>query len=158
MLLENTHNNIRDKRWSEPAVKETMKAWWRVARAREEIDRCNVEIRRLHTAICDEHRLFDGVLSHMHANNPLRVAVEQFCRRRTCINASILARVRQVYELPGFSGVKGPGTWLYDDAHIRIVSEPEFTQMHPDDEGGDDAFEDEFASLLEWVEGLHVEH
>ena len=61
-LLQDTRNDIREKRWAQGAVRETMKLRQCLARAREELLQCSVEMRRLQTSICDEELLFDQVL------------------------------------------------------------------------------------------------
>ncbi|KAG1781307.1 hypothetical protein EV702DRAFT_1177559 [Suillus placidus] len=87
-LLGATSEDIRSKRWAEPAVCELMKQALRVERAHKEIKCCNIEICRLHTAIADEENTF----SH------------KFCTRRRRINAHILACLQDIYMLKGFTG------------------------------------------------------
>lgn len=110
-LLQDTRNDVRAKRWSEPAVRETMKIRNRLARAHEELQRCSIETRRLHTAIRDDDVLFDRVLNALHAkSNILAAAVSDFATRRRRVNNHLLTRVYQVYSLSGYIGIKGPGT------------------------------------------------
>ena len=45
-LLQNTRHDISKAPWADPAVREMIKRFFRVHRAREEIQRCNIEIRR----------------------------------------------------------------------------------------------------------------
>ncbi|KAI0702856.1 hypothetical protein BC835DRAFT_1263436, partial [Cytidiella melzeri] len=116
-LLQDTRNDIRDKPWSKPAIREAMKLRHRLARAQEEVSRLNVEVRRLHTAICDEAILFDDVLRHLNSNNdPLLGATSDFITRRRKANDHLLTRIHQVYALRGYTGVKGPGTRLGGEA------------------------------------------
>ena len=60
-LLHNTRQDIREKPWSEPAVRELMKLSQRVKRAHEEIERCHIAVRRLYTAIHDENDYFNSL-------------------------------------------------------------------------------------------------
>lgn len=72
-------------------------------RAREELDRCNVESRRLLTAILDEHNLFIEILQTLEADNStLHGAVTEYCTRRRRIN--ILHRISKIHALHGFTG------------------------------------------------------
>ncbi|KAI0684178.1 hypothetical protein BC835DRAFT_1409208 [Cytidiella melzeri] len=104
-LLQDTRNDIRDKEWSKPAIREAMKLRHRLARAQEELDRLNVEVRRLHTAIRDETLLFDSVLTRLERhNNALFGATSEFITRRKRINNYLLIRIQQVYTLDGFTG------------------------------------------------------
>lgn len=89
-----------------------MKLYRRVARAREELTRLNVEVRRVHTAILDEAALFKRVLDRIPATDPMHEAVRAFSLRRQAINRFVLQCINQVYALPGFTGTKGPGTRL----------------------------------------------
>ncbi|KAG1785411.1 uncharacterized protein HD556DRAFT_1435133 [Suillus plorans] len=107
-LLRETQQDIRDKMWAKPAIRETMRQWLRIQRAKEEIERCNVEVRRLHTSIVDEDRHFTRVLSSLE-DSPLYFAVQEFCTHRRLVNSQLLDRIFQIYALPGFSGVASPG-------------------------------------------------
>jgi hypothetical protein len=77
-LLRNTSQDLTGKRWALPAVRETMKQWRRVCRAREEIVCCNVKIRRLHTSIVDEGRRFDKILDQSVVLGPIHGAVMDY--------------------------------------------------------------------------------
>ncbi|KAI0684138.1 hypothetical protein BC835DRAFT_1293887 [Cytidiella melzeri] len=110
-LLQDTHNDIRAKEWSKPAIREAMKLRHRVARAHEEITRLNLEVRRLHTAIRDETQLFDQALRRLDiSKDPIFGATAEFVAWHKKVNSHLLWRIDQVYGLKGFTGVKGPGT------------------------------------------------
>lgn len=111
-LLRDTRNDIRGKGWTDPTNRELIKSWNRIKRAREEVTRCQIETRRIHTAIVDEHKLFDRVLSETSPTDPLLVALEAFISRRRSLDAHILRRIQQIYALPWWTGPKGPGVRL----------------------------------------------
>lgn len=112
-LLQDTRNDIRDKAWTKPTVREAMKMQHRIARAREEIIRLNVEVRRLHTAIRDEDALFAATLSRLkETDHILYPAMYDFIIRRQGINKHLLYYVHQIYSLQGFTGIAGPGVRL----------------------------------------------
>lgn len=127
-LLKQTGTNIAEKEFVEPAAREMIKIWRRVARAREEVGRCQVETRRLHTSIRDEEIHFNSVLSTMDRGDPLYQAVEDFCTRRLRINMRLLMRIQQIYAVPIYTGTKGPGT--------RLSGSPSVTN-HPDRRSAD---------------------
>ncbi|GBE82648.1 hypothetical protein SCP_0410330 [Sparassis crispa] len=82
-----------------------MKQARRIARAREELDCLNIEVCRFHTAIHDENCAFEVVLLQLeYTGNPLYGAVDNFCLRHHHINVHLLARIRQIYSLEGFTG------------------------------------------------------
>lgn len=125
-LLQGTRNDVREKPWASPVVRETIKLRRRLARAKEEIERLNVEVRRLHTAIRDESRLFKTtLLSLKDSNSWLYGPVLEFTTYRRRINAALLERIRQIYDLPGFTGIKTPGT--------RVGTGPSTLEVDHDD-------------------------
>ena len=77
-LLRNTSQDLTGKRWALPAVRQTMKQWRRLCRAREEIIRCNIEIRRLHTSIVDEGRNLCKILAQSAVLGPIHGAITDF--------------------------------------------------------------------------------
>ena len=104
-LLHNTRQDIREKPWSQPAVRELMKLSQRVKRAHEEIDRCHIAIRRLYTAIHDETEDFEETLSRLRTGDPLVYgAVYDFVAHRQQVNSLLLARLKIVTDSPGYSG------------------------------------------------------
>jgi hypothetical protein len=109
-LLRETREDIRIHRWTEPAVRATMKQDLRVKQAYEEIERCNVETRRLYTSIHDEHTFFTDLLCKLqHVQDPLYGAVEDYVVRHRRINAHLKARILQIQSLPGFTGDRSVG-------------------------------------------------
>ncbi|RDB25799.1 hypothetical protein Hypma_006601 [Hypsizygus marmoreus] len=111
-LLRDTRSNVREKPWADPVIRETMRKYQRLQRVKEEIVRCNIEIRRLHTSIVDEVCFFDTVtrsLSDDHNADPLNIEIEDFIRLRMAMNSMLLARIAQTQSLPGFTGDLTPG-------------------------------------------------
>ena len=108
-LLRNTSQDLTGKRWALPAVRETMKQWMRICRAREETIRGNIEIWRLHTSIVDEGRSFEKILAQSAVLGPIHGAVRDFITRRTHINNRLLHKISKIYDLEGFSGTASPG-------------------------------------------------
>lgn len=107
-LLHKMRQDIRDKMWARPAIHETMQQWLHIQCAKEEIERCNVEVRRLHTFIVDEDWHFTRVLSSLE-ELPLYFTVQEFCTHRRLVNSQLLDRIFQIYALSSFSGVASPG-------------------------------------------------
>ncbi|KIY44308.1 hypothetical protein FISHEDRAFT_23663, partial [Fistulina hepatica ATCC 64428] len=64
-ILWDTRHDIRQHPWAEPAVCVLMKNARCIKNARTEIIHCNVEVRRIHTAIVDESRFFHSTLAHL---------------------------------------------------------------------------------------------
>lgn len=165
-LLGATSEDIRSKRWAEPAVRELMKQALRVERAHEEIKRCNIEIRRLHTAIADEENTFSRVLNGL-TDSPIFGAISEFCTRRRRINAHILARLQDIYVLKGFTGDTNvgvrKGSIPADHSSLSTIEDllvDERWQLDSDnrDDGddidADDAVAEEIGGLVNYIADL----
>ncbi|KAI0350003.1 hypothetical protein OH77DRAFT_1576588 [Trametes cingulata] len=109
-LLRDTQNDLRDRPWAQPAVREVMRSARRVARAREEIENVNREARRVHTHIRDEEVLFVKTLAELkQRGDPLHGAVTEYARHRRAANARILAYLHHMFAHEGFTGDPTPG-------------------------------------------------
>ncbi|KAI0640521.1 hypothetical protein C8Q79DRAFT_1004171 [Trametes meyenii] len=104
-LLRDTQNNLSGKRWVEATVRETMKLHSKISHAQEEILRCNIEVRRVHTSILDEDRILAEIVArHKEASDPLTGPLAEFSIRRRRVNARVLATIMQIYALDGYTG------------------------------------------------------
>ena len=103
-LLHDTHQDIRDKRWSQPAVRELMKLSQRVKRAHEEVERCHIAIRRLYTAIQDEDDLFTRTLSRLQSGDPVPYRmVRDFTTPRRRVNNLLLTKLGTLVDSPDYA-------------------------------------------------------
>ena len=113
-LLQDTRNDIRERKWAKPVIRESIKAYRRLNRAKEEVTWLNCEVVRLHTAIRDEAILFKNALASLATDNPLRGALADFAARRTRTNEHLLQWIHQIYNLPGYSELRRPGQAVHD--------------------------------------------
>lgn len=82
-----------------------MKISQRVKRAREEIGRCHIAIRRLYTTIYDEAEDFEKTLCRLRTGDPLIYgAVYDSVTRRQQVNGLLLARLKILTDSPDHSG------------------------------------------------------
>lgn len=166
-LMNETRTDIREKKWAEPAIRETQRLARRLAGAREEIIQVNVEARRVHTAIYDEEKLFASTLARLsNANDDLQGAVLEHVTRRRAANAHVLGYLKKLYQLPKFSGNPAPGVragTTSDTLAMDDVSYPEGQGVADDEEEGDDRLGDdnededmqnEMTGLTDFVAGL----
>lgn len=110
-FLQGAQDELRSKPWSEPLGREILKKARRIDRAREEIERCNVEVRRLYTSILDEHDLFSTAQQQLREQeSPLCGVLDEFCDRRRRINLRHLQRLELISQLDGFTGSLVRGT------------------------------------------------
>jgi len=161
-LLHNTRQDIRDKRWSEPAVRKLMKLFQRVKRAHEEIERCHIAIRRLHTAILDENDKFNEVLSRSQlATSSVYGAVQDFVCRRRRVNHLLLIKLNGLVHSPDFLGTCSRGTRLgHNTSHWR-ESNQQVDAYETAEEGdeeieeiGDDEADELVSHLVDYVDDL----
>ncbi len=157
-LLKNTRQDISEKQWTKPAVRMMMQQSRRIKRAKEEIVRCNIEIRRLHTSIVDEEHDLKGVLEGLcDSASPLYGPVREYWINRERANMQILARIRQIYALEGYSGIEGPGTRI-GRAPLLLVDEDVQDDAHGDkaasNGGVDDSDDDDNDDARDTVDNV----
>lgn len=179
-LLQDTRNDIRQKPWAQPVIRETIKLYRRVEHAKEELQRLNIEVRRLHTAIKDEAELFRVALLSLGPAHPLHGAMQKFIVHRQAVNDHLLRRIHQVYALPGYSGIRGPSMAENNMLSAASLPSPLPTMSHDvsslnptqngssvaadsddddDDDGdgaGDDEARDSMGAIVDYIAGLSM--
>lgn len=109
-LLRDTRQDISQRPWATPAGRLAMDTYFKMCRAREEIERLNVEIRRVATYLRDEDRFlsdcevqvrdFDPALAH-------QIYLHRMERGR--FNILHARRLIEISRLGGFTGSISPG-------------------------------------------------
>ncbi|KAG6819116.1 hypothetical protein H0H93_015313 [Arthromyces matolae] len=170
VLLRDTGRDIKEKPWTQPVIREMIQKDQRIKRAHEEVTRCNIEVRRLHTSIVDENRHFTTCLQTLKdANNPIYGAVYDYITYRRRVNTQLLRKIYQIYSLADFSGVRGPGVkkgaMSEDDGTVNLGQFGNDTELRsvgdehdalPDAEGEDDEEEEDLNSLVNFIGGLDI--
>jgi hypothetical protein len=156
-LLHETRQDIHSKLWVKPVIRETIRQYLHIQRAEEEILCCNVEVRRLHSAILSENKMFDDVVFQLRVTGSLILpAVEDFCTHCRRINAQLLAWIHQIHALKGFSGHTSPG----DRAGIPVAvpgNSPNDNNMPVEHDEGDKVDEEvarDMNSLVDYISDL----
>jgi hypothetical protein len=109
-LLRESRQDIRQQLWTQPARREAMNLYFGIKRAKEEIVRLDVEIRRLITFMIDDHRTFYRAISFNIAINPMLANVlSHQWQFHNSIHTQIAARLHQTSKLKGFTGTLLPG-------------------------------------------------
>ncbi|KAJ7603381.1 hypothetical protein DFH06DRAFT_1151911 [Mycena polygramma] len=122
-LLRDTRTDIRNLPWANPANREAMTFYFGIKRAKEEIRRLNVEIRRTITFMVDDHADYvRAIRAHEDTAPDFAHELRQQLTRRTHINAAIARQLRKTSRLPGFTGTLFPGTRVGRDP---LLSEAE---------------------------------
>jgi hypothetical protein len=109
-LLRDTRADVSQQPWSSAAACSAMDLYFKMCRAREEIQRLNVEVRRLVTYIRDEDKYLRMCEDQLKVTSPaiaLQIAMHRNTRGR--FNSRHLRRLHDISKLPGFSGTIVPG-------------------------------------------------
>ena len=110
-LLRDSRQDVRDRPWTKPACRVVIDRYFKLERAREEIQRLNVEIARVVTYIRDEDKFLCLKEADMMLVSPgLARQVKIRRMERSRYNAWHMERFRKLASLPEFSGSIIPGT------------------------------------------------
>ncbi|KAJ7599684.1 hypothetical protein C8J56DRAFT_767478 [Mycena floridula] len=119
-ILRDNRPDIHKKPWANPVIRDTIKQYQRLVHAHEEVQRCSIETRRIDTAIRDEQIQFRQVLLREQKSDLFHPLLD-YVKRRITVNQSLSARIQQIYKLPVFQGIRGPG--VRDGANTTEISE-----------------------------------
>ncbi|KAG1888001.1 uncharacterized protein F5891DRAFT_1218431 [Suillus fuscotomentosus] len=109
-LLHDTRADVSRHPWSSPGARSAMDLYFKMCRAREEIQRLNIETRRLATYIQDEDIYLRRCEDQLKDANPAlahQVALHRNIRGR--FNSRHLNWLYDISRLSGFSGIITPG-------------------------------------------------
>ncbi|EIW77818.1 hypothetical protein CONPUDRAFT_61444, partial [Coniophora puteana RWD-64-598 SS2] len=127
--------DVREQAWAKPVNRDAAIKHFKIQRAREEINRLNVEARRLRTWVNDE---LDDIKRHkerLEKANPLLAAAmtSQFAARIRA-NHAHLRRLDTLERLPGYSGTVSArdtdGEASREDNHLDLEDEELHDSMH----------------------------
>jgi hypothetical protein len=110
-FLRHSEHGAQDAEWSRPANRRCVELWQRVQRAKEEIVRLNVEIRRVLTHIRDKESFLSSQHAGLMASDP-NLARILLARLQLAIqaNQNIKRDLEATSKLTGFSGSLVLGT------------------------------------------------
>ena len=104
-LLRDVRQDVREKPWASSRNRLLRDQYFKLERAREEIDRLNIEIRRVITYIADEATFLQTIEQAVAADDTRlahQIAVYGLERRRS--NAIHIKRFAKLAKDPGFTG------------------------------------------------------
>ena len=119
-LLRGSHRNILDKPWTCRAERDSMHMYFKLQRAKEELVRVQVEMRRLHVHVIESEAHQRALLDDLRGQDPL--LAHQLQRRRRLRVAHCLRHLRRLeaVECRGdFEGTRDPAVHLNEYALIR---------------------------------------
>lgn len=155
-LLRHSRHDILSKAWASRSNREVANKWYKVAGARFEIARLNVEIRRLHAWADAEDKQLSEVASSLLSSQPLLSAeVSELSRKQHRLNDVHRSRLQAIYGLQGFTGVAPEATGLDNRAreldHDDDLDEREIRPYE------DDSLDQEASALEDTLLHLNVE-
>ena len=116
-----------------------MDQWFKIQRAREEIERLNIEIRRVVTHIRDERTFLQAAEQDALTAQPpdviLAFQIRKYREERDRFSALHLQRFEQLASTPGFTGTLAPGKSLDPTLQSRGQASDFDNEMEVD-EGG----------------------
>lgn len=114
-LLRDARQDITHRPWATPAGRLAMGQYFKIERAREEIERLNVEVRRVATFIRDEEHYLQHMASELELTTPeLAHQIHLYGNIHGQFNNHHRICLRQIAHLPGFSGSILPGICVED--------------------------------------------
>ncbi|KAH7917124.1 hypothetical protein BV22DRAFT_1135675 [Leucogyrophana mollusca] len=109
-LLWDARQDISQRDWATPKGRLAMDHYFKICRAREEIQRLNVEARCVATYIRDEDQYLRACEEQARTSHPaLAHQVSLYRKVRGRFNSHHLRRLKDIATLPGFSGSIIPG-------------------------------------------------
>ncbi|KAG8705241.1 hypothetical protein FRC08_001757 [Ceratobasidium sp. 394] len=110
-FLRYSEHGANEAEWSRPIHRRCTDSWQKVQRAKEEIDRLNVEIRRVWTHIRDEEAFLTQRYSAMKDSDPdLAFALHARMELAVRANQRVRRDLEAIAKLPGFTGKLEFGT------------------------------------------------
>lgn len=104
-IIAKTREDIRLRPWAQPAARTLMDQYFKIKRAREEIERLNVEISRFITFIRDEEdflRSMEAQLKPKNATISYQISLRR--HRFELANQEHLHRLEKLCSMAGFTG------------------------------------------------------
>jgi hypothetical protein len=144
-ILRDTRQDIRTLKWAQPAHREAMNLHFGLKQAKVELQRLDVEIRRLVTFMRDDHvDYYRAIQRWAIANPPLAHELSIQWEYRNAIHENISLRLQQIARLEGFSGQLAPGRHVgcCRDGHNDIPDLPLWLQKLCALHGNHDGWED----------------
>ena len=176
-ILRDTRDSIRSRPWTRPSYRVAMDNYFKILRAREEIKRLNIEIKRVVTWIEDEDRFLRRKENEYKVSNPaLSVQISRYRQRRSRSDYNHMQRFWALAKTPGFTGSLVPGrsvegqairraTRARLDAEMEVEVEEESRDRWTNEDGewedeedeGEEAQEEAVSTLLYQMSVLSVD-
>ncbi|KAJ3008397.1 hypothetical protein NUW54_g3170 [Trametes sanguinea] len=109
-LLRDARQDVRLQPWAKPTHCDATNTYFNVKRAREELDRLNIEMNRLFSSMVDEHVDLGRAIAALRDEHPHLASELEECRRYWCaVNEKVVSWLLKTASLPGFTGTLAYG-------------------------------------------------
>lgn len=109
-LLRESREEIQSKPWADPTTRVLIDQYFRFTRAKEEVVRLNIEMRRMRTWIRDYEVNLKTAIERITPNDPdLAYEVSRCLRHRQLLHIRIDKQLKEVESYVGFTGLKTMG-------------------------------------------------
>ncbi|KAJ6489101.1 hypothetical protein C8R45DRAFT_1053342 [Mycena sanguinolenta] len=133
-ILRDTADSIRSRPWTRRSYRMAMDRYFEILRAKEEIQRLNVEIKRVVTWIEDEDRfLRKKEAEYKDSNSALAFQISQYCQRRARSDHNHMQCFWALAKTPGFTGSVVPGARRAERARQQTAGEMEMDVVEESD-------------------------
>ncbi|KAM6490953.1 hypothetical protein JOM56_001313 [Amanita muscaria] len=158
-LLRDSRQDIHKKPWANPMNRVLREQFFKLERAREEIERLNIEIRRLITYIIDETAFLQAKEATVNKTNPLLAhQISHYSMERGRTHGLHMEQLEKLSKQVGFTGDLTPGqsvrfpndpgmsTWSSEKGKFTTGTStmPTGDSSGDDDDDGYDNMDDEF--------------
>lgn len=110
-LLKHSCHHLLEKPWASKGNRQIANNYFKIQRAREEIQRLNVEVARLSAWVDHEDAHLKSTFESLVESDPtLSHEIRCMYEERRRVNDVHRGRIRAIYELPGYSGSRGMET------------------------------------------------
>ncbi|KAI0249685.1 hypothetical protein BJV78DRAFT_1129325, partial [Lactifluus subvellereus] len=150
-LLKYSRNDIMRKPWTVPANREVANKYFKILRAQEEINRLNVEVRRLNAWVQHEDATLLAAVNMATGSN-LTAELRHRYEGRRRINNIHRVRILAIYHLEGYSG-PGPFVTPLSEAPDGLGEELQDEEGQVDE---DDTVQDEVLRLGDFLDALTI--
>lgn len=142
-ILRDSRDDIRQKAWANPSVRVIIEKYHRYLRAKEEILRLNIELRRLRTWIRDDEMVVSAALQGLRVSDPpLAYEISRRLRMRQLVHMKIESRLTRIEAMNAFSGIVGCGVGEFSQITVISVSRPTSPPLSVND-GGSEVSDDD---------------
>ena len=132
-LLRDTREDITTKSWAKPASRLASDSYFKMERAKEEIIRLNVEIRRVVTYMRDEERFLRRRENEIKGGDPsLAHQIHLIRMERGRFTDIHMTRFIKLARNPGFNGTINPGISVDQSLHEGEEERMDVDEVLPD--------------------------